>query len=234
MRAGNREEILMTAMEQGHPRPDSRDVEVVDDRAATLATLSRELTHRLSKHPLPPRRQAPESEHSRWPASRRMGLLSALGVAVCVAVAGLAVAPSGIIWNELERLGAQPADTSPVASSIMTVSSAAAATAATPQAAAPPVEPTTIASMPAQDQAAAASRRDGPQRMERELTWTEVHELQIRLRALKFEPGPLDGVKGPLTSAAVRRFQQSQGDAATGDIGLTTLIRVRQATGAAE
>ena len=54
------------------------------------------------------------------------------------------------------------------------------------------------------------------------------------LRALKFDPGPLDGVKGPLTSAAVRRFQESSGDRATGEIGLKTLIRLRQATGAPE
>jgi peptidoglycan hydrolase-like protein with peptidoglycan-binding domain len=67
---------------------------------------------------------------------------------------------------------------------------------------------------------------------DRDLTWTEVHELQIRLRALRFDPGPLDGVKGPLTSAAVRRFQESQGNRVTGDIGLRTLILLRQATSA--
>jgi hypothetical protein len=164
-----------------------------------------------------------------------MGLLSALGVAVCLAVAGLAVTPSVIVWKELERFGTQPADTPLVASSIMAVSSAAAASAPSPQSAAPPIDPPTIASAPVHDRTAAAPRVDSLQRVdERELTWTELHELQIRLRALKFDPGPLDGVKGPLTSAAVRRFQESQGDRATGEIGLTTLIRIRQATAAPE
>jgi hypothetical protein len=234
MTAGNCEEIVMTAIEQGHRLPDCHDTETSDDHAATLAALSGELTERLSKHPLPPRRHALEGEHSHWPALRRMGLLSALGIAVCVALAGLAIIPPGIIWKELERFGSQPADTSLVASSIMTVSTAAAATAPSPQSAAPSIEPPTIASAPVHDRTAAL-RVDSPQQVdERELNWTEVHELQVRLRALRFDPGPLDGVKGPLTSAAVRRFQESQGERATGDIGLRTLIRVRQATAAPE
>jgi hypothetical protein len=228
MTARTREEIVMTATEQGHRRPECRDVEVADERAATLAALSGELTQRLSKHPLPPPRHALEREPSRGQALWRMGLLSALGVALCIAVAGLAGTPFTMIWKELERFGGQPADTSLVPSTIVTVSTAAAATAPSPQSAAPPIDPPTIASAPVHGQTAAASRVDDL--VERELTWTEVHELQIRLRALKFDPGPPDGVKGPLTSAAVRRFQESQGDRATGDIGLRTLIRVRQAT----
>jgi hypothetical protein len=161
-----------------------------------------------------------------------MGLLSALGIAV--AVAGLAVMPPGMMWNELERFRGQPADTSLVGSSIMTVSTAAATTAPSPQSAAPPIDPPRIASTPVHDRTTAASQGDLQSVDDRELTWTEVHELQIRLRALKFDPGPLDGVKGPLTSAALRRFQESQGERGTGDIGLRTLIRVRQATTAPE
>ncbi|HYT88430.1 MAG TPA: peptidoglycan-binding domain-containing protein [Gemmataceae bacterium] len=220
----------MTATEQGHPRPDRREVEVADDRAATLAALSRELTQRLSKHPLPPRRHALERERSPWQPLWWMGLLSALGVAV----AGLAIMSSGMIWKELERFRGQPADTSLVGSSITTVSTAATATAPSPQSAAPPIDPPKIASTPVHDQTTTASQGDLQSVDDRELTWTEVHELQIRLRALKFDPGPLDGVKGPLTSAAVRRFQESQGNRGTGDIGLRTLIHVRQATTAPE
>jgi hypothetical protein len=220
----------MTATEQGHPRPDRREIEVADDRAATLAALSDELTQRLSKHPLPPRRHALEREHSPWRPLWWMGVLSALGVAV----AGLAIMSSGMIWKELERFKGQPADTSLVGSSITTVSTAAAATAPSPQSAAPPIEPPKIASTPVHEQTTTAAQGDLQSVDDRELTWTEVHELQIRLRALKFDPGPLDGVKGPLTSAAVRRFQESQGNRGTGDVGLRTLIHVRQATTAPE
>jgi hypothetical protein len=233
MTARNREDIVMTAIEQGHRRPDCRDIDVEDDRAATLAALSDELTRRLSKHPLPPRRNALERERSRWGALWQRGLLPALAVVVGVAVVGLAVTPSGSIWQVLETFRGPPDDTSLAASSIMTVSTAAVATAPSAQSAAPPIDPPTIASTPVHDRTDTASRDDGLQSVDdRELTWTEVHELQARLRALKFDPGPLDGVKGPLTSAAVRRFQESQGDRATGDIGLRTLVRVRQATAA--
>ena len=220
----------MTVTEQRHPRANRREVEVADDRAATLAALSGELTQRLSKYPLPPRRHTLERTRSRWQPMWLVGLLSALAVAV----AGLAVMPPGMIWNELERFRGQPTDASLVGSSIMTVSTAAATTAPSPQSAGPPIDPPKIASTPVHDRTTAASQGDLQSMDDRELTWTEVHELQIRLRALRFDPGPLDGVKGPLTSAALRRFQESQGERGTGDIGLRTLIRVRQATNATE
>jgi hypothetical protein len=234
MTVRNRKEIVMADIERGHRRQDSRDVAVVDERAATLAALSDELSRRLSKHPLPSRRRAPE--RSRWRPLWRMGILSALAVAAVVV--GLAVMPLGMIWNGLERFRGQPAEAPLGASSITTVSTAAAATAPSPQPTAPPIDPPTTASAPVDgpvhDRTTAASRGDLPLVDDRELTWTEVHELQVRLRALRFDPGPLDGVRGPLTSAAVRRFQESQGYLVTGDIGLRTLILVRQATGAPE
>jgi hypothetical protein len=229
------EEIAMTAIEQRHRDPDCRHAEAADDRAATLAALSGELTERLRKHPLPPRPHPLEGKHPRWPALWRIGLPPTLAVAACIAA--LTVTPSGTVWKELGRLMTLPADTSPADSSAMTVSAAAATAATTPspQSTAPPFDPPTIASAPVNEPTTIAPRVDSLQRVEeRELTWTEVHELQVRLRALKFDPGPLDGVKGPLTSAAVRRFQESQGDRVTGDIGLRTLIRLRQATAAPE
>jgi hypothetical protein len=225
----NREEIVMTDIEQGRRRRDSRDVEVADERAATLAALSGELSQRLSKHPLPPRCHAAERERSWSRPLWRMGLLAAL----TVVVAGLAIMPSGIISNALERFGGRPAEASFGVSLITTVSTAA-ATAPSPQPDAPPIDPPTTASAPVHDRTTAALQGDLQRVDDRELTWTEVHELQIRLRALRFDPGPLDGVKGPLTSAAVRRFQESQGGRATGDIGLRTLLLLRQATAAPE
>jgi hypothetical protein len=223
----NREEIVMTDIEQGHRRRDSRDVEIADERAATLAALSSELSQRLSKHPLPPRCHAAERERS-WSRRRwRIGLLTAL-----TAAAGLAVMPSGMIWNALERFRGHSAEAPLAVSSMTAVSTAAAATAPSPQPVAPASDPPTTASAPVHDQPNAQG--DLHRVDDRELTWAEVHELQIRLRALRFDPGPLDGVKGPLTSAAVRRFQESRGSRATGDIGLRTLLLLRQTTGAPE
>jgi len=50
-----------------------------------------------------------------------------------------------------------------------------------------------------------------------------VRELQHDLQALGFKPGPLDGVYGPMTRAAVERFQEAQGLAVDGVAGRRTL-----------
>jgi hypothetical protein len=44
------------------------------------------------------------------------------------------------------------------------------------------------------------------------------HQIQEALRRLGFDPGPADGLFGPLTRAAIRGFQQSIGTAPTGVI----------------
>jgi DNA invertase Pin-like site-specific DNA recombinase len=49
-----------------------------------------------------------------------------------------------------------------------------------------------------------------------------VRALQRRLRRAGERPGPLDGLFGPLTEAAVRRFQRGQGLAVDGIVGRAT------------
>jgi peptidoglycan hydrolase-like protein with peptidoglycan-binding domain len=49
-----------------------------------------------------------------------------------------------------------------------------------------------------------------------------VRALQLRLQASSVSPGPIDGLFGPLTQAAVRRFQQKHGLAADGIVGPQT------------
>jgi LysM repeat protein len=55
-----------------------------------------------------------------------------------------------------------------------------------------------------------------------------VAALQIGLRAHGFDPGPVDGVRGQLTSAALIRFQKARGIRPTGLVGR----RTRRALGA--
>jgi len=48
-------------------------------------------------------------------------------------------------------------------------------------------------------------------------------EIQTRLKAIGFDPGPIDGLPGPKTSKAILRFQQSRGLVADGIVGPITL-----------
>src|SRR5687768_12492149 len=54
-----------------------------------------------------------------------------------------------------------------------------------------------------------------------------VRALQRRLHALGQQPGPIDGLYGPLTSAAVKRFQSSAGLAIDGIAGPQTRQALR-------
>jgi peptidoglycan hydrolase-like protein with peptidoglycan-binding domain len=52
----------------------------------------------------------------------------------------------------------------------------------------------------------------------------QVRELQRRLRAQRSGPGPVDGIYGPRTEAAVERFQRSAGEPATGVLSRATAV----------
>ena len=53
-----------------------------------------------------------------------------------------------------------------------------------------------------------------------------VRELQLHLRRLGDRPGPIDGLYGPVTEAAVERFQRSHGLAIDGVVGSQTKGRL--------
>src|ERR671914_876570 len=53
-----------------------------------------------------------------------------------------------------------------------------------------------------------------------------VRDLQLRLRRLGDRPGPIDGLYGPMTEAAVERFQRSHGLAVDGVVGPQTKGRL--------
>jgi DNA invertase Pin-like site-specific DNA recombinase len=58
-----------------------------------------------------------------------------------------------------------------------------------------------------------------------------VREVQRRLKRAGARPGPVDGLFGPLTRAAVKRFQRRHGVARTGVVGRRTLALLRSRTG---
>lgn len=53
-------------------------------------------------------------------------------------------------------------------------------------------------------------------------TGPAVRELQVLLRNAGFEPGPIDGIFGPRTQAAVIAFQRSKGLTPDGIVGILT------------
>lgn len=68
-----------------------------------------------------------------------------------------------------------------------------------------------------------------PTKDDRPLSADEVRELQERLKALGFDPGFIDGIPGPQTTAAIRRFEASASLPAQGNTDRVTLQRVRDA-----
>jgi hypothetical protein len=55
-----------------------------------------------------------------------------------------------------------------------------------------------------------------------------ISELQTRLSRLGFSPGAIDGVAGPMTVAAIKRYQQSKARAQTGTIDAEFLDQLRK------
>src|SRR5215475_10027334 len=56
----------------------------------------------------------------------------------------------------------------------------------------------------------------------------EVRELQGKLRAFGFNPGPIDGVAGPMTQNAAERFRQARGQPQTTEVDRQLLEQLRQ------
>ena len=55
-----------------------------------------------------------------------------------------------------------------------------------------------------------------------------VREVQQTLEALKLDPGPADGMMGPRTKAALKRFQEAEKLKATGTLDAQTQARLAE------
>ncbi len=56
----------------------------------------------------------------------------------------------------------------------------------------------------------------------------EIKEAQVRLLAFGFNPGPVDGVPGPMTEDAVMHYQRHRGQQQTGTVDRQLLEQLRQ------
>jgi hypothetical protein len=66
------------------------------------------------------------------------------------------------------------------------------------------------------------------------LSKDEIKELQGKLGAVGFTAGPIDGIVGPLTQAALRRYAQSRSLAKPPEATQETLLRLRSETQASQ
>jgi peptidoglycan hydrolase-like protein with peptidoglycan-binding domain len=126
--------------------------------------------------------------------------------------------------QEIVNSGIKTASTTPLPPAAVTPTNAPVVTAttetATPATAvpAPPVSP----AKPAAQQATPPSPP---------LPWGDIREAQGRLKSLGFDPGPIDGSPGPLTTAAVTKFEQTHGLPQTGVIDKDVLAALRREPG---
>lgn len=125
------------------------------------------------------------------------------------------------------------ADTSsaaPSADSVQTGTTAAPAPSAPPPAAAAPAVPYPSAAAAAPPPAAAARAAPDPSAAAAQMPTAEVREAQGRLRAMGFNPGPADGIVGPLTENAAKQYQRARGLEVTGSVDRNLLAQLRQET----
>ena len=74
----------------------------------------------------------------------------------------------------------------------------------------PPVAAPAVVADPAPMPAAAPAVLPLNQDKTRPLSWDEARELQGRLKAAGFDPGPIDGIVGPRTTEAARRYGEAR------------------------
>jgi Protein of unknown function (DUF4236)/Putative peptidoglycan binding domain len=66
----------------------------------------------------------------------------------------------------------------------------------------------------------------------RPLTSADILEIQTKLKALGFNPGPLDGITGPQTEAAIKAYAATMGATVNPVLSIALLERLRKERGA--
>jgi Putative peptidoglycan binding domain len=129
--------------------------------------------------------------------------------------------------NCIEAQAPTPVAPTPVASA--PVASAPQATA--PLAPTPPVPTPPIAPSVSAPEVTKPNPPSAPTGSARPLSNDEVRETQAWLKAFGFDPGPLDGLPGSRTMAAVKRYQATRQAEETGLLSRSLLRQVRKDAG---
>ena len=129
--------------------------------------------------------------------------------------------------NCIEAQAPTPVAPTPVASAPQaTAPQATAPLAPTPPVPTPPVAPSVSA-----PEVIKPSPPSAPTGGARPLSNDEVRETQAWLKAFGFDPGPLDGLPGSRTMAAVKRYQATRQAEETGLLSRSLLRQVRKDAG---
>jgi hypothetical protein len=175
-----------------------------------------------------------------WDTPRASWLSSLLGTSAlrrALSIVPLAVAGYAVVWflyfEPSQNVTAKPVvevkpETPQVAAPVELPPPARPEVAeAKPTPAPAPAPAVTTQAAPAAAPAAVAAAPSRP------LTKDEVKELQGKLGAAGFTAGPIDGVVGPQTQAALRRYAQAR-SLATPEATQETLLRLRSETQASQ
>lgn len=208
----------------------------------SLAGLARQLKERVSEQSANDPRMTAEARKAalqaydlerirRWKAI----LKTAGGVALTVSITGIVVLIAAPFDRPLPRAAApvKPVEVAAVAP-ILTPSPAASRPAPVSMPATEPVASAPPVVTPVATQVALAPTVEvekappEPSLEEPPLQRVEVREIQTKLRAFGFNPGPLDGVVGRSTQAAIMHYQQSRELPQTGTVDRQLLEQLRQ------
>ena len=123
--------------------------------------------------------------------------------------------PTGKLGRDLlEVLRAEPGVTTAMPMSV-----------ASPLAAPPALQPPPVEAGPVTPKASMpATKRPDPN----ELSYSEVWEVQLRLKVLGMQPGTVDGAWSPQAIAAIKRYEKANGRPQTGILDRELLERLRR------
>jgi peptidoglycan hydrolase-like protein with peptidoglycan-binding domain len=112
-----------------------------------------------------------------------------------------------------------------------TTSTAESVSALSPRSTQVVADPAQLAIFPdvtAPDDAPSAAGRAIERSRRGELDTSQIWEVQVRLEFLGMRPGSVDGIPGPQTTAAIRRYEESRGMPQTGKLDRQLLERLWQ------